>query len=59
MNVLRLCMHSNADPKAETKDSKVPLCFAASFMHLDCLSFMMLQDHDTHALMEDRRVCRV
>lgn len=58
LNVLRLFVKSSADPQAETKEGKIPLCFAASHGHIDCLHYLLLQAHDTHLLMEDRKVKR-
>lgn len=55
--VLKQFIQSSADPRAETKESKIPLCFAASFNNIGCLSYLMQQEHDTTALMDDRRVC--
>lgn len=43
--------HSN-----QTYNFQVPLCFAAAHNHIDCLRFLLKQKHDTHALMEDRKV---
>jgi serine/threonine-protein phosphatase 6 regulatory ankyrin repeat subunit B len=55
-NVVKLFVNSSADAQAETKEGKVPLCFAAANNHIDCLRFLLKQKHDTHQLMEDRKV---
>ncbi|VDN17895.1 unnamed protein product [Gongylonema pulchrum] len=55
LNVVKLFVKSSADAQAETKEGKVPLCFAAAHNHIDCLRFLLKQKHDTHALMEDRK----
>lgn len=55
-DVVKLFVNSSADAQAETKDGKIPLCFAAANNHLDCLRFLLKQKHDTHQLMEDRKV---
>ena len=53
--MIELLLESSADPQAETKDGKIPLCFAASYNHIGSLSFLMGKDHDTVLLMEDRK----
>ncbi|VDM84600.1 unnamed protein product, partial [Strongylus vulgaris] len=55
LNVVKLFVKSSADELAETKEGKVPLCFAASNNHIECLRFLLKHKHDTHQLMEDRR----
>uniref|UniRef100_A0A914QBE7 ANK_REP_REGION domain-containing protein n=1 Tax=Panagrolaimus davidi TaxID=227884 RepID=A0A914QBE7_9BILA len=55
LNVVKLFVNSSADAQAETKEGKVPLCFAAAHNHIDCLRFLLKQKHDTHQLMEDRK----
>lgn len=55
-NVVKLFVTSSADAQAETKEGKVPLCFAAAHNHIDVLRFLLKQKHDTHQLMEDRKV---
>uniref|UniRef100_A0A1I8AYW8 ANK_REP_REGION domain-containing protein n=1 Tax=Meloidogyne hapla TaxID=6305 RepID=A0A1I8AYW8_MELHA len=55
LDVVKLFVNSSADAQAETKDGKVPLCFAAANNHIECLHFLLKQKHDTHQLMEDRK----
>ncbi|EJW72745.1 hypothetical protein WUBG_16350 [Wuchereria bancrofti] len=55
LNVIKLFVKSSADAQAETKEGKVPLCFAAAHNHVDCLRYLLKQNHDTHALMDDRK----
>ncbi|VDL67399.1 unnamed protein product, partial [Nippostrongylus brasiliensis] len=37
LNVVKLFVKSSADELAETKEGKVPLCFAAAHNHIECL----------------------
>lgn len=60
-DVVKLFVNSSADAQAETKEGKVPLCFAAANNHIECLRFLLKQKHDTYQLMEDRKVknCKI
>jgi hypothetical protein len=51
-----MLVEGGANPKNETKDGKVPLCYAAASCHSHVLSYLVLQDHDTIHLMEDKKV---
>ncbi|XP_046353562.1 serine/threonine-protein phosphatase 6 regulatory ankyrin repeat subunit B-like isoform X3 [Haliotis rufescens] len=54
-NVVMLLMESGGSPMNETKDGKVPVCYAAAANHSDVLSYLMKQDHNTRALMDDKK----
>lgn len=54
--VVKLLIEGGANPKYETKDGKVPICYAAAACHAQVLSYLVKQDHDTHHLMEDKKV---
>lgn len=54
--VVQLLLDSGADPLAENKDGKIPMCFAASYNHFECLSLLMKHEHNTDHLLEDRAV---
>lgn len=56
IDIIKLLVKSSADSQAETKDGKVPLCFAAESNHINCLNFLLKQKHDTFKLMEDKKV---
>ena len=56
LNVVKLLIETGGNPKLETKDGKVPICFAASATHSNVLSFLMKKDHSTHQLMDDKKV---
>ncbi|XP_068897873.1 serine/threonine-protein phosphatase 6 regulatory ankyrin repeat subunit B isoform X1 [Tenebrio molitor] len=54
-DVVKLLTESGASPKSETNLGAVPIWFAASEGHHDVLEYLMTKEHDTYALMEDRR----
>lgn len=53
--MVKLLTESGASPKSETHLGAVPIWFAASEGHHDVLEYLMTKEHDTYALMEDRR----
>nr|CAI5857375.1 unnamed protein product [Callosobruchus analis] len=53
--VVRLLVESGASPKSETNLGAAPIWFAASEGHHAVLEYLMTKEHDTYALMEDRR----
>uniref|UniRef100_A0A6P7F814 Serine/threonine-protein phosphatase 6 regulatory ankyrin repeat subunit A isoform X2 n=1 Tax=Diabrotica virgifera virgifera TaxID=50390 RepID=A0A6P7F814_DIAVI len=55
VDVVKLLVESGASPKAETSLGAVPIWFAASEGHHAVLEYLMTKEHDTYALMEDRR----
>ncbi|XP_070159697.1 serine/threonine-protein phosphatase 6 regulatory ankyrin repeat subunit B isoform X2 [Polyergus mexicanus] len=55
LDVVRLLVESGASPKSETNLGCAPIWFAASEGHNDVLKYLMEKEHDTYALMEDRR----
>lgn len=60
--VVKLLTEGGANPKHETKDGRIPICFAAAASHAEVISYLMLRDHDSHVLMEDKKVhikCRI
>ena len=56
LSVVKLLMEGGANPKCETKDGKVAIAYAAAFSHADVLSYLVKRDHDTHHLMDDKKV---
>lgn len=56
LNVVKLLVESGASTKFETKDGKLPICYAASFNHADVLSYLMHKEHGTQYLMDDKKV---
>lgn len=56
LDVVKLLVESGASPKSETNLGCAPIWFAASEGHNDVLKYLMEKEHDTYALMEDRRV---
>lgn len=56
LDVVRLLVESGASPKSETNLGCAPIWFAASEGHNDVLKYLMEKEHDTYALMDDRRV---
>lgn len=58
LDVVQLLVQSGASPKSETNLGSAPIWFAASEGHNDVLKYLMEKEHDTYALMEDRRVSR-
>ncbi|XP_046610474.1 serine/threonine-protein phosphatase 6 regulatory ankyrin repeat subunit B isoform X1 [Neodiprion virginianus] len=55
LDVVKLLVESGASPKSETNLGSAPIWFAASEGHNDVLKYLMEKEHDTYALMEDRR----
>lgn len=53
--MVKLLVESGASPKSETNLGAVPIWFAASEGHHAVLEYLMTKEHDTYALMEDRR----
>ena len=58
LDVVKLLVESGGSPKSETNLGSVPIWFAASEGHNDVLKYLMEKEHDTYALMEDRRVSK-
>ena len=56
LKVVMTLTEGGASPKYETKDGKVPLCFAAAANHSDVLTYLLKKEHETHTLMEDKKV---
>lgn len=56
--MVKLLVESGASPKSETNLGAVPIWFAASEGHHAVLEYLMTKEHDTYALMEDRRSVR-
>ena len=56
LNVVKLLVESGGSPKYETKDGKVALNFAAANSHTETLSYLLRKEHDTHRLMDDKKV---
>ncbi|XP_052864009.1 poly [ADP-ribose] polymerase tankyrase-1 [Anopheles cruzii] len=55
LDVVKLLVEAGGSPKSETNYSCAPIWFAASEGHNDVLKYLMHKEHDTYALMEDRR----
>ncbi|XP_050310455.1 serine/threonine-protein phosphatase 6 regulatory ankyrin repeat subunit A isoform X3 [Anthonomus grandis grandis] len=55
VDCVKLLTESGASPKSETNLGAVPIWFAASEGHHAVLEYLMTKEHDTYALMEDRR----
>ena len=56
LNVVKLLVESGASTRFETKDGKLPICYAASYNHADVLSYLMHKEHGTQYLMDDKKV---
>lgn len=56
LNVVKLLVESGASPKSETAHGCVPIWFAAYEGNNDVLKYLMEKEHDTYALMEDKKV---
>ncbi|XP_026668221.1 serine/threonine-protein phosphatase 6 regulatory ankyrin repeat subunit A isoform X2 [Ceratina calcarata] len=55
LDVVKLLVESGASPKSETNLGSAPIWFAASEGHNDVLKYLMEKEHDTYALMDDKR----
>ena len=53
---MKLLVESGASTRFETKDGKLPICYAASYNHADVLSYLMHKEHGTQYLMDDKKV---
>lgn len=56
LEVVTLLTESGADPCAQSKEEKIPLCCAAQSGHYDVLSYLLKKEHDTLQLIEDKSV---
>ena len=56
LEVVKHLIEAGAQTTNETKDGKIPLCNAAANSHSEVLSFLLTKDHDTHILMDDKKV---
>ena len=56
LEVVKHLIEAGANTTYETKDGRIPLCHAASNSHNDVLSFLFSKEHDTHMLMDDKKV---
>lgn len=52
---MKLLIESGASPKSETNYGCAAIWFAASEGHNETLKYLMHREHDTYALMEDKR----
>ncbi|CAG0920269.1 unnamed protein product [Notodromas monacha] len=55
LEVVKLLVESGASPKAESRDGKIPLCLAAASERNDVVSHLLRRDHNTYALLEDKK----
>nr|XP_040236278.2 serine/threonine-protein phosphatase 6 regulatory ankyrin repeat subunit A isoform X1 [Anopheles coluzzii] len=55
LDVVKLLVEAGGSPKSETNYGCAPIWFAASEGHNDVLKYLMHKEHDTYALMEDKR----
>ncbi|XP_055644880.1 serine/threonine-protein phosphatase 6 regulatory ankyrin repeat subunit B isoform X8 [Toxorhynchites rutilus septentrionalis] len=55
LDVVKLLVEAGGSPKSETNYGCAPIWFAASEGHNDVLRYLMHKEHDTYALMEDKR----
>ncbi|XP_058818348.1 serine/threonine-protein phosphatase 6 regulatory ankyrin repeat subunit A isoform X2 [Topomyia yanbarensis] len=55
LDVVKLLVEAGGSPKSETNYGCAPIWFAASEGHNDVLKYLMHREHDTYALMEDKR----
>lgn len=53
--MVKLLCESGASPKNETNYGCAPIWFAASEGHNNVLKYLMHKEHDTYALMDDKR----
>ncbi|XP_055599770.1 serine/threonine-protein phosphatase 6 regulatory ankyrin repeat subunit A isoform X2 [Uranotaenia lowii] len=55
LDVVKLLVEAGGSPKSETNYGCAPIWFAASEGHNDVLKYLMHKEHDTYALMDDKR----
>ncbi|XP_034948756.1 serine/threonine-protein phosphatase 6 regulatory ankyrin repeat subunit A-like [Chelonus insularis] len=55
LDVVKLLVESGASPKNETNFGSAPIWFAAAEGHNEVLKYLMEKEHDTYALMEDKK----
>ena len=56
LEVVKHLIEAGASTTYETKDGRIPLCYSASNSHFEVLSYLLTKDHDTHILMDDKKV---
>ena len=56
LNVVRLLVESGASSTAETGNGRIPLWYAAAEGNLAVVSYLIHQNHDSYALLSDRKV---
>jgi len=49
-------VESGASTTPETRDGKIPICFAAQFNHFKTLSYLMQREHNSQKLIDDKKV---
>lgn len=56
LNVVKLLVESGASSTAETGNGRIPLWYAAAEGNLAVVSYLIHQNHDSYALLGDRKV---
>ena len=56
LNVVKLLVESGASSTAETGQGRIPLWYAAAEGNLAVVSYLIHQNHDSYALLGDRKV---
>jgi ankyrin repeat protein len=52
---VKLLVESGASPKSESRDGKIPLCLAAASEKNDVVSHLLHREHNTYALLDDKK----
>ncbi|XP_043191074.1 uncharacterized protein LOC122364585 [Amphibalanus amphitrite] len=55
LDVVKQLIESGASPKFETTNAKTAICFAVSNEHFDVIEYLLRKDHDSYALLSDKK----
>ena len=55
LNVVKLLVESGASTTAETSNGRIPLWFATAESHLNVVTYLIQQNHESYDLLEDRK----
>lgn len=57
--MVQLLLDSGATPRSFNNNGRIPLWYAAAEGHTEVLTHLLKREHDSYALMEDRKVCNL
>ena len=54
--MVKLLVEAGAKTMDKTNESKVPICYAAAYDHVEVFSYLIQKEVDSYELLEDRKV---